>query len=127
MPISVGRLLAELKSAEAAQEVTLKAFAAAEKRLFALPAYQRRPLPGWYRAASREVASTGRALEALYRRIASIPASGKAGLRAKVRLLASTYGMSPAAPPKAAEGDDLGAQLIRSLMVDLGADSGCRC
>jgi hypothetical protein len=120
------RLLAELKAAEAAQETALKGLADAENRLFALPARQRRPLPGWYRAAIRREANTGRALEALSLRIAGTPASGKAGMRAKIRLLASVYGMSPDAPARAAEGDDLAAQLIRSLIVDLGADSSRR-
>lgn len=38
----------------------------------------------------------------------------------KVDLLATVYGLSFGAPAKAWEKDDLGAQLIRSLIVDLG-------
>lgn len=117
-------LLSELKSAEAAQEAALKAFAAAEKRLFALPIRQRKPLPGWYRAATVREANAGRALEVLSLRIARTPASEKAGMRAKVRLLASAYGISLDAPGRAAERADLVAQLIRSLIADLSVASG---
>lgn len=45
---------------------------------------------------------------------------------AKARLLAIVYGLGPERPAKAGERDDLVAILIRSLIADLGVDSGRR-
>jgi uncharacterized heparinase superfamily protein len=91
----------------------------AERRLFSLPVRERKLSPNWYRAAYRDVVRTGAVLDRLHRRIAAAFASGKRGIRVKVDLLATVYGLSFSASAKGWEKDDLGAQLIRSLIVDL--------
>lgn len=116
----------ELQAAEAAQQVALAAFSIAERRYFALSARKGKLPPDWYRTACRDVASAGRTVDALYRRIAATSAAGRRGMLAKARLLAIVYGLGPERPAKAGERDDLVAILIRSLIADLGVDSGRR-
>lgn len=81
----------------------------------------------WYRAAYRDVARAGAVLDGLHRRIATAPASGRRGIRVKVRLLATLYGVSLHAPARAREKDDLAAQLIRSLIADLRTEISRSC
>lgn len=113
-------LLWELAAAEVAQRKALAAFTKAERMLFSLPARERKLSPHWYRAAYRDVVRTGAVLDRLHRRIAAEPASGKRGIRMKVNLLATVYCVSLGTPARTRKRDDLAAQLIRSLIVDLG-------
>lgn len=114
-------LVRQLRKAEGDWAAALATLNQADIRYLALSKRQRRGEgPDWYVAAQQAEARVSHVVEGLFLQIARARAPDRAGLAIKVGLLAAAYGIDPDGGGNAGrESDDLVAQLIRSLLVDV--------
>jgi hypothetical protein len=116
------KLVRDLRTAEARRAAAMRQLFAAERRYFApQPKKKAGSEPDWYLAARQAEIETAAVLERLSRRIVRTRATTRDALAVKVRLVADAYGVNLGRDGAADREDgDLGACLIRSLLLDLG-------